>query len=156
MKFWFVLIGCLSGLTAIARADDPAPPLKIGAAVASQLYDQLLTVTGKVAQVTLRATIVFINLDQPYPDSPFAAVIHSKDTNQFNDFRALKGRAVEITGKVQKYRDRPEIVVEKPGQIFVSGGWVAATNAVTNFVAPVGPGPAKSPKGTNDLTTGVM
>ena len=118
----------LAGLTRAVLADSTNMPVKIGATEADQHYDQAMTVTGKVAQVTLRPSIVFINLDHPYPDSPFVAVIHSKDTNQFGDLKSLKGRSVEITGNVQNYHDKPEIVVTNRSQIFVLGGWMMATN----------------------------
>jgi len=140
----------------LAQAEATNAPAIIGAREADKHYDQLLTVTGTVAQVSIRSAIVFINLDQPYPDSPFVAIIHSSDTNQFNDPRTLMGRSVAITGKVQNYRDRPEIVLEKPAQITVSGGWPTATKAPATPPVAVPPPPATFPKGTNDLTTGVM
>ena len=144
MKSRFLTILLLSGFARLAWADSTNLPAKIGTLEAPSHYDQLMTVTGTVAQVTLRPSIVFINLDLPYPQSPFAAVIRSKDTNQFGDLPSLKGRSVEITGKVQKYHDKPEIVLEKVSQIFVLGGWAAPTNAPAAL------------KGTNDLTKGVM
>jgi DNA/RNA endonuclease YhcR with UshA esterase domain len=139
MKTRSLAVLLLSGCARLALADSTNLPVKISAAEAAQHYDQVMTVTGMVAQVTLRPSIVFINFDLPFPKSPLAAVIHSKDTNQFGDLPSLKGRSVEITGKVQKYHDKPEIVVEKAGQIFVPDGWITPTNA------PV------APKGANDL-----
>jgi len=143
-----------------ALADDPSLPVKISARAAAAHYDQTMTVTGIVVQVSIRPAIVFINLDQPYPDSPFVAIIHSQDTNQFSNVRALKGRSVEITGKVVNYHDHPEIVLAKPSQITVYGGW-PATPAPTTIPAPAlvpHPDPAapKPAGGTNNLTTGVM
>jgi hypothetical protein len=150
MKRFLLLLLLLNGARP-AAAQATNSPLKIGAAEAAQHYDQMLTVTGRVAQVTLRPTIVFINLDRPFPDSPFAAIIHSKDTNQFSDLKLLKDRPVEITGKVINYHDRPEIVLEKASQLFV------ITNLPSAAPAPA-PAPAApaAPKGTNDLTNGVM
>jgi len=143
MKTRLLAVLLLSAFARLALANSTNLPVKIGALEAPSHYDQLMTVTGTVAQVTLRPSIVFINLDLPYPQSPFAAVIRSKDTNQFGDLPSLKGRSVEITGKVQKYHEKPEIVLEKASQIFVLGGWIMPTNA------PV------TPKGTNDVTKGV-
>ena len=133
----------LAGFTRLALADSTNLPVKIGATEADQHYDQLMTVTGTVAQVTLKPSIVFINLDQPYPDSPFAAVIHSKDTNQFGNLKSLKGRSVELTGKIQKYHEKPEMVVQKPSQIFVLGGWITDTNAAAPSSLMVPTVPAK-------------
>ena len=155
MKRLMLAIWLCAGFAGLAAAEGTNLPVKIGAAEAEQHYDQLMTVTGTVAQVTLRPTIVFINLDHPYPDSPFAAIIHSKDTNQFTNLKLLRGRSVEITGKIQNYHDRAEIVVEKAAQILVPGGWPAATNSPAASVPPAAPA-AQPAKGTNDLTNGVM
>lgn len=109
--------------TRLAAADDThgAVPVKISATLAAQHYDELMTVTGRVAQVTVRPTIAFINLDRPYPNSPFTAIIHSDATNRFGDLKSLKGRAVEITGTIKEYRNKPEIVLRNPDQLSVDG-----------------------------------
>jgi hypothetical protein len=130
MKMKWLMIWLLASCTRLALAADTnnAVPVKIDAALAAQHYDQLMTVTGMVAQVTLRPKLVFINLDQPYPDSPFVAIIFSSATNQFADLKSLKGRAVEITGTVKDYHDKPEIILDKPGQLSVNGQPYANTN----------------------------
>ena len=131
MKMNWLIVGLIACSLRLALAADTnnAAPLKIDATAAAQHYNQLMTVTGTVAQVTLRPKLVFLNLDQPYPDSPFVAVIFSSATNEFADLKSLKGRPVEITGTVKAYHDKPEIVVEKPGQLAVNGQPYANTNA---------------------------
>jgi DNA/RNA endonuclease YhcR with UshA esterase domain len=94
---------------------------KIGAAEARKHYDQTLVVTGKIAQVTFRPSIVFLNLDEAFPNSPFAAVVFSRATNQFGDLSKLKGKDVEITGKIKEYRNKPEIVLESTNQLMIVG-----------------------------------
>ena len=129
MKKTFILMSLFVPLMGWAADTTNSPvPAKIGAKAASQNYDQLLTVTGTVAQVSIRPAIVFINLDQPYPDSPFAAIIHPDATNQFGDLKALKGKTVEITGKIKNYHDRPEISLDHSNQLVVVTGSLT-TNA---------------------------
>jgi len=111
-----------------AEQTNAAAPAKIGTADADKHYDEQMIVTGKVAQVTLRPTIVFLNLDQAFPNSPFAVVIHSEDTNQFGDLKALQGKSVEIQGTIKKYHDKPEIVLTNANQLNVLGA-PASTNA---------------------------
>jgi hypothetical protein len=65
---------------------------------------------------------------------------------------------VEISGKVVKYHDRPEIVLEKASQLVVPGGWgsplpASAPPAGTAPKVPVAP---QSGAGTNDLTNGIL
>jgi DNA/RNA endonuclease YhcR with UshA esterase domain len=101
------------------HAGEPsgAAQKKISAEEADKHYDENLTVTGKVAQVTIRSKVVFLNLDQAFPNSPFTGVIFSANTNQFGDLKKLNGKDVEITGKVKKYNDRPEIVLNGTNQL---------------------------------------
>ncbi|MGO8838568.1 MAG: hypothetical protein ACLQAH_18275 [Limisphaerales bacterium] len=113
---------------ALAGETNSAAPVKIGTADADKHYDQEMIVTGKVAQITFRPTIVFLNLDRPHPDAPFSAVIHSDKTNQFGDLKSLQGKPVEIDGKIKKYHDKPEIVLESSSQLTVVGA-SASTNA---------------------------
>ena len=129
MKKPFMLMSLLVPLMGWAADSTNSPaPAKIGTKAASEHYDQLLTVTGTVAQVTIRPAIVFINLDQPFPDSPFVAVIHPEATNQFGNLKALKGKAVEITGKIKNYHDHPEVIMDHTNQLVIVPGPVT-TNA---------------------------
>ena len=82
-------------------------------------YNQSAVVTGKVAQVTIRSNVVFLNLEEPYPNSPFTGVIFKKDTNQFTDLVKLKGQSVGITGFVKQYDNKPEIVLTNASQLRV-------------------------------------
>jgi len=124
-------VGAMFTLTAVlawAGPNNNIAPVKIGTADAAKHYDEDLIVTGTVAQVTVRPTIVFINLDQPFPNSPFTAVIQSQYTNDFGDVKLLKGKSVEIQGHVKKFHDKPEIALENTNQLIVVGGSVS-TNA---------------------------
>lgn len=115
-----ILIGLFSSFYLVARADgiNATVPLKIGAQEATNHYDQIATVTGRVAEVTIRPTIVFINLDQPYPNSPLTGVIMGTNTTAFADLLPnLKGKDVEITGTIKKYQDKPEIVLTNAEQL---------------------------------------
>ena len=126
---WSVLTLSILGLC-LARGEqtNTAAPAKIGTADADKHYDQEMIVTGKVVQVTLRPTVVFINLDKPFPGSPFAAVIRSENTNEFSDLQSLQGKSVEIRGTIKEYRDKPEIILRSPSQLKVLDA-AAATNA---------------------------
>lgn len=121
MKTCLLLVAALTLAANLVRADqtNTAAPAKIGTADAEKYYDQEMIVTGTIAQVTLRPTIVFLNLDQPFPNSPFAVIIHSENTNQFGDLKSLQGKSVEIKGTIKKYHDKPEIVLDSADQLKV-------------------------------------
>jgi aspartyl/asparaginyl-tRNA synthetase len=99
---------------------------KIGTSEADKHYDQLMTVTGTVAQVTIRPKIIFVNLDKPHPDCPFTCVIFPSATNQFSDLKSLEGAAIEVTGKIKSHNDSPEMVLDHSNQLVIVS---AGTNA---------------------------
>jgi hypothetical protein len=105
---------------ALKSSADPTThslPQKIGATEATNYFDQTMTVTGTVAQVTVRPSIVFLNMDHPYPNSPFTLVIFSANAPKFGDLKSLNGKAVEATGEIKKYHDKPEMVLESTNQL---------------------------------------
>jgi hypothetical protein len=134
----------------LPAADTNAPAgagdvalVKIGALRATNYYDQMMIVTGKVAQVTIRPSVTFLNLDQPYPDSPFAIVIIHGKSSYYGDANALRGKSIEISGKIKNYHDKPEIVLDSTNQLTV----LDFTNAFNPAIAPPISAPAKTPLG---------
>jgi hypothetical protein len=89
---------------ALKLSADPTsnlPALKISTYEATNYFGKEMTVTGTVAQVSVRPSIVFLNMDKPYPNSPFTLVIFSDNAAKFGDLQALKGKGVEATGKIK-------------------------------------------------------
>ena len=121
MKRFCAILASTSILSFCFGADptNGVAPKKISAREADKHFDETLTVTGKVAQVTIREKVVFLNLDQPHPNSPFTGVIFAANTNQFGDLTKLKDKSVEITGKIKNYNDAPEIVLDSTNQLKV-------------------------------------
>jgi hypothetical protein len=134
----------------LSAADTNAPtlsktntstPLKIGTGEADKYYGQEMIVTGKVAQVTIRPKVIFLNLDRPYPDSPFTVVVFPG--KYLADVKALDEKAVEIKGTIKNYHDKPEIVLDNPDQLTVLGS-TASTNAPA-ATQPTNPPPPSPP-----------
>ncbi|MGD0814824.1 MAG: hypothetical protein ABSA83_14555 [Verrucomicrobiota bacterium] len=100
---------------------NTAPAKKIAAAEAGKHYNETLIVTGKIAQVSVRPSVVILNFDKPSPDSPFSAVVFSRATNRFGDLSKLQGKQVEIHGMVKQYRNKPEIILENTNQLVIVG-----------------------------------
>ena len=117
--------------------------LKIGTADAAKYYDQVMIVTGKVAQVSIRPKMIFLNLDRAYPDSPFTVVMFPG--KYLADVKALNGKSIEIRGKIKNYNDKPEIVLDSTNQLIVLGS-IASTNA------PPSPQPANPPPAPAEST----
>jgi len=102
-------------------ADETNSPalLKISANEAFKYYEKDMIVTGKVVQVTIRPKISFLNLEHPFPDEAIALVIYTSETNKFSDLTALDGKNVEVSGKIRRYRYRPEIILDSTNQLRV-------------------------------------
>ena len=113
-----LMVATLAIKLSAADAGSPAP-LKIGTLAATNYYDQMMIVTGKVAQVTIRPTVTFLNLDKSYPNSPFAVVIFHGQSSYYGDVNAVKGKSIEIRGKIIKYKGKPEIALDTTNQLTV-------------------------------------
>lgn len=111
----------ITALVAIAaftiQAEDTSK--KIGTAEVDRHFQESLTVTGKVAQVTIREKLVYLNLDKPYPNTPLTGIIFSRMTNQFGDLPSLKGKSVELTGRIEDHNGKLQIVINSTNQLKV-------------------------------------
>ncbi len=80
--------------------------------------DKVVIVKGVVTQVsTPKSGVVYLNMDGKYPDNKLTAVILKRDTENFSDVKSFDGKKVEITGKLQEYKGRLEIILKTPEQI---------------------------------------
>jgi len=94
-------------------------PATIPASQAKEYIGSEKTVTGTIAEVNQAEKLVRLNFDKRFPAQTFTAVIFSANTNLFSDLPKLKGKRVEITGKIVEYRDRPQIVLASRNQLKV-------------------------------------
>jgi len=97
-----------------------ALPKEIGTAQAPNYYDEEMVVTGKVVSVSVRSSIALLNLDQPYPNSPFTAVVFDDNFGKFDDIKKYEGHQVAISGTITQYHGKPEVVLESPDQIKIT------------------------------------
>lgn len=109
-------------LAAAARAAD-APDVPI--AEAGEHVGQVARICGRVASAAHFASVTgaptFLNLDRPYPDQLFTVVIWGGSRSRFDTppERLFDGRSICVTGRIDTYRGKPQIVVEDPAQIAV-------------------------------------
>ena len=113
-------------------AQTDVPP-RIPAAAATNYMNQEVIVTDRVSQVTIRPTIVFLNLNQRYTDSPLTCVIKGSDTNNFSDLKSYQDKDVEVSGRITNYLGKPEIVLTATNQIKI----LADTQSTQPVVQPV-------------------
>ncbi len=154
MKMFIPILAVVTLALTVSAADPKAPakagspaPLKIGALDATNYYDQTMIVTGKVVQVTIRPSVSFMNLDQPFPNSPFAIVVFHGKSSFYGDANALKGKSIEVRGKIKSFKDKPEIALDSLDQLTVVG----YTNFFKDFTNSIGGSnaPAKPAKASH-------
>ena len=80
------------------------------------------TVCGVVVSTKYSASSyrspTFLDLDNPYPREPFTIVIWGADRAKFGTPEATyTGERVCVTGPIEEYRGRPEIIATDPAQI---------------------------------------
>ena len=120
-----LLVAACLLLAAGATAQTPDPP-RIEAEEAAQHVGQVVEVCGHVASAahfaSVRGKPTFLNLERPYPDQAFTVVVWGSSRSRFEGppERLFDGKSICVTGLIETYRGRPQIVVEDPGQIVVT------------------------------------
>ena len=64
-----------------------------------------------------RGQPTFLNLDKPYPNPSFTAVIWGDDRAKFGEPERLQGKRICVNGPIRLYRGAPEIIVRDPKQL---------------------------------------
>jgi DNA/RNA endonuclease YhcR with UshA esterase domain len=81
------------------------------------------TVCGTVASANYatrsKGQPTFLNLDKPYPHQVFTVLIWGSDRSKFEKppETLYSGKEICVTGMIQSYRGRPEIIVKEPSQV---------------------------------------
>ena len=117
------LLTCVVALVAFSFSSSiNADAANISAADAIHFVGQDVTVCGRVAGAKYASDAngqpTFLNLDQPFPNHVFTAVIWGKDRGAFPYApESLAGRHICVSGTIQLYREKAEIVVSTPDQL---------------------------------------
>ncbi len=79
---------------------------------------QTVTIHAAVDEVkTGRGGATFLDMGGSFPDNAFAAVIFASDLAKFPGAKTLKGKTVAISGPVQLYQGKPEIILKTADQL---------------------------------------
>ena len=96
----------------------------VSAVDAAKFIGQQKTVCGTVASahqaIRSKGQPTFLNLDKPYPHQVFTVLIWGSDRGKFEQPpETLSGKEICVTGMIQSYRGRPEIILKDSSQIKV-------------------------------------
>jgi DNA/RNA endonuclease YhcR with UshA esterase domain len=76
------------------------------------------TVAGAKYAAQSQGSPTFIDFGKPYPNATFTALILGTNRAKFGTpEKGLQGKQVCVTGKIQLYQGRPEIILNDPKQL---------------------------------------
>jgi len=95
----------------------------ISAEDAAKFIGQEKTVNGKVASAHYAAIVngkpTFLYLDKSFPNQVLTILVWGSDRSKFEKPPEIfyTGKEIYVTGMIQSYQGRPEIIVKDPAQI---------------------------------------
>jgi hypothetical protein len=106
----------------IAFAVTPAMAENIPATQAAQHVGETATVVGTLSGYRFRGPKrpTYWNIDGAYPNNAFTAVIKAEDVGKFPNMSPLIGKTVAITGTIELYDGKPEIVLKDISQVQIA------------------------------------
>lgn len=85
---------------------------------AAKHVGETATVTGRVDGFHQSGKgNIFLNMGGKYPNQCFTGFIPSSSAGQFPNAQQYEGKTVSVSGKIQLYKGKPEIIVTSPAQI---------------------------------------
>ena len=98
---------------------------------AAKYYGQVQTVEGTIVLTKNTGRVCFLNFSENWRVD-FTAVIFASDFAKFppNPESYYKGRRVRVTGKIQEYQGKPEIILNSQSQIALIGNEKPQSSAV--------------------------
>jgi hypothetical protein len=112
----------ISSLSALVLASILAFASTLMPSEAAKHIGENATVCGVVAGVhtatSSKGSPTFVNLDKKYPNQVFTILIWESDLSKFSPApSSWDGKRVCATGRIELYRNVPEIVTRETGQI---------------------------------------
>ncbi|HXC57639.1 MAG TPA: hypothetical protein VNU97_20225 [Rhizomicrobium sp.] len=112
-------ISALAVLLALAATSAAAENVTVDDA--AKHAGETATVVGRLSHVHKTASqTTFWDFDGTAPGSSFTAVIFKHDGGAFPDMTPMVGKTLAITGKIEIYSGKPEIVLKTIGQVQVA------------------------------------
>jgi hypothetical protein len=107
-----VLVLC-SAVCTVAQTPPEYTP-----AEAPRHIGETASVTGAVKRVyQTQAGSIFLDLGATHPRNPFTVFIPRSAADRFANFREYDGLVITVSGHIQEYNSKAEIVVTDPSQI---------------------------------------
>jgi hypothetical protein len=120
MKQLLCLVTSVTLFALPAFAQEAASTNAITAFEAGNHIGEKVAVVGKVAEIHKTEKVIHINFETKYPSTPFNAVIFAPNFYQFtNVVDQLEGARIEVTGRIEDFKGKPQVILNKPFQLRV-------------------------------------
>jgi len=125
MRYILLLLICFISFGSIAQECDKT------VFEAHEVVGEEAIICGIVMQVAtpqgIRGNPTYINMGARFPNHPFTVVIWGSDADKFvrdadsfiRGLKSFEGKRIAVSGLVEEYRGKPQIVVKDPEQIVV-------------------------------------
>ena len=116
MKDILIAIFCLATLSSFAqkeiKIDDAKNHVSDSVKICTKIY-------GRKYLENTKGTPTFLNAGGYYPNAPLTIIIWADARKEFNNApeEFYKGKEVCITGKIELFKDKPQIVITNKSQI---------------------------------------
>lgn len=109
MRALALLLFLLSACTTKAQTITPDQ--------AKDYVGKTVTVCGEVKSTHSTKKAAFMNFGEAYPNQTFTAVIFDSFQYNFPDLKNYNHKNICVTGKIELYKGKPEIVLRESKQI---------------------------------------
>jgi len=127
-----LLAALFTTLPATGWSDDSAPVVTVNTSDATRHVGERVTICGPVAGTAyfphLKGEPTFVNFDRRYPEQSLTVVIWGEFRSEFEQApdRLYAKKDLCVTGRIETYKGKPQIVVMSPDQIeILNAGLVA-------------------------------
>lgn len=105
-----------------AAAPAIAEDTMIPAAEVQNHVNETGTVVGVLSGVhkARSGKVLYLNIGGTYPDNPFTGVIFIGRMSNVPDFTPVIGKTIAVTGKIEMYRGKPQIVINTSDQVKIA------------------------------------
>jgi DNA/RNA endonuclease YhcR with UshA esterase domain len=99
-------------------AQTPTPTPEYTAVQAARHIGETAKVTGTVQRVNQsQGGSIFLDLGGKYPNNPFTVFIPRSASEKFPNFKRYDGAIITVSGEIEEYNKKAEIIVTDPSQI---------------------------------------
>jgi DNA/RNA endonuclease YhcR with UshA esterase domain len=86
---------------------------------AARHVGETATVSGVVSVYAPQSGVIFIDMGGAGRTAPFSGFVNKENVAKFPGASAWSGKTLEITGKIETYQGKAEIVLTDPAQVVV-------------------------------------